>query len=119
MAISITLMQGVSSQGIRVKHFGDLVVVTMPGAAFATTARDHIQAQQWARARASHGNLQRDRTAYCDQHRTLLARKKGGIATRGSVEAVAGLVKIMRECGISLSEWAVPAGVYLGDSNEG
>lgn len=54
------------------------------------------------------GNAQRDRTAYCDQHQTLLARSRSGLVSRGSSENLARLVKTMRELGILLDEWAVP-----------
>ena len=113
MSIPLTLFDGASSQGYRIKRVDDIVVITMQGAAFATTARDHTQAQQWARARASMGNAHRDRTAYCDQHQTLLARNRSSLVTRGSVEGLMHLVRAMRRCGMSLDEWAVPERVRL------
>ncbi len=116
MAIPFTLFDGASSQGYRIKRVDDVVVITMQGAAFATTMRDHTQVQQWARARSSMGNPHRDRTAYCDQHQTLLARNRGGLVTRGSSEALAQLVRTMRESGMSLDEWAVPERVRLSAS---
>jgi hypothetical protein len=116
MTASITLFDGASSQGYRIKRIDDIVVVTMQGAAFATTGRDHTQVQQWARARASMGNAHRDRAAYCAQHQTLLARKRGGLTTRGSSDALAHLVRTMRKCGMSLDEWSVPERVKLSAS---
>ncbi len=113
MAIPFTLFDGASSQGYRIRRVDDIVVITMQGAAFATTQRDHTQAQQWARARASMGNAHRDRSAYCDQHRTLLARNRGGLVTRGSIDDLMRLVRAMRKCGMSLEEWAVPERVRL------
>lgn len=113
MAVTPTLFDGASSQGYRIKRVDDVVVITMQGAAFATTARDHTQVQQWARARASMGNAHRDRTAYCDQHQTLLARNRGGLVTKGSIDALMHLIRTMRHCGMSMEEWAVPERVRL------
>lgn len=118
MAIPHTLFDGASSQGYRIKRVDDVVFVTMEGAAFATTGRDHTQVQQWARARASMGNAHRDRTAYCDQHQTLLARNRGGLVTKGSIDALLHLIRAMRKCGMSLDEWAVPERVRLSASFE-
>lgn len=113
MAIPFTLFDGASSRGYRIKRVDDVVVVTMEGAAFATTGRDHLQVQQWARARASMGNAHRDRTAYCDQHQTLLARNRGGLITKGTTDSLAHLTQTMRRCGMSLDEWSIPERVRL------
>jgi hypothetical protein len=113
MSTSLTLFDGASSQGYRIKRVDDIVVVTMQGAAFATTVQDHTQVQQWARARASMGNAQRDRTAYCNQHQTLLARNRGGLATKGSIDALTQLIRTMRKCGMLIDEWVVPERVKL------
>lgn len=119
MAISLTLFDGASSQGYRVKRVDDIVVVTMQGAAFATTAGDHMQAQQWARARISMGHAYRDRAAYCDHHQILLARKRSGLVTRGSSVVLLHLVTTMQGCGMSLEEWAIPERLNLSvDPND-
>ena len=80
MSVPLTLLDGASSQGYRVKRVDDIVVVTMQGAAFATTARiSHAVTAVGADGELHMGNAHRDRAAYCEQHQTLLARNRGGL----------------------------------------
>ena len=108
MAVTLNLLQSASSLGYRAARYGDFVVVTLQSAAFATTAQDHLQAENWARGRASLGNVQRDRTAYFDRHEILLARGGSGIATKGHRQVLQRLVKGMEQNGMQMNEWSVP-----------
>ncbi|HSW15166.1 MAG TPA: hypothetical protein VLI06_20120 [Solimonas sp.] len=111
MADRLNLLLSVLSGGGRTSRYGDFVVVTLPAQAFVTTSQEYLQAQTWARARASMGNAQRDRSAFVDRFETVLARNGCGIATKGSRPALARLVKGMKQGGMQIEDWAVPQNI--------
>lgn len=108
----LTLLQSACVNGCRTTRYGDFVIVTMQGAAFATTAQDFQQAESWARGRTSLGNSNRDRTAYMDRHETVLARGGGGIATKGARSVLARIVNGMKANGIEIKEWSIPHNIF-------
>lgn len=111
MAANLNLLLSAFSGGGRTSRYGDFVVVTMTASAFVATAIEYQQVQTWARARASLGNAQRDRTAFTDRFETLLARSGSGIATKGSRQVLARLVKGMELSGLQIGDWSVPQNV--------
>lgn len=108
MSASLTMLQSASSMGYRTARYGDFVIVTLQSAAFATTAQDHVQAENWARGRPSMGSIQRDRSAYFDRHEILLARSGSGIATKGHRQVLKRIVTGMEQNGMQMNEWSVP-----------
>lgn len=108
MAINANLLLSAFSGGGRTSRYGDFIVVTMSASAFVTTAQEFQQVQTWARARASLGNPQRDRTAFTERFQTLLARSGSGIATKGNRQILARIVKGMEQNGMQIGEWSVP-----------
>lgn len=111
MAANLNLLLSAFSGGGRTSRYGDFVVVTMTASAFVATTIEYQQVQTWARARASLGNVQRDRTAFTDRFDTLLARSGSGIATKGSRQVLARLVKGMELSGLQLGDWSIPQNV--------
>lgn len=114
MATFANLLLGVFSGGGRTSRYGDFVVVTMSAAAFVATAMEYQRVQTWARARASLGNAQRDRTAFTDRFETLLARSGCGLATKGSRQVLSLIVKGMEQNGLPTNEWSVPQNLNEG-----
>lgn len=108
MPLNQNLLLSAFSGGGRSTRYADFVVVTLPAGAFVATAMEFQQAQTWARARASMGNAQRDRSAFMDRFETLLARSGSGVATRGNRQALSRLVSGMLQGGLQLEGWSVP-----------
>ena len=108
MALVLNLLLSALSGGGRTARYGDLILVTMPAQAFATTAMEYQQAQVWARARSSLGNVHRDREAFIGRFQTVLARSGGGIATRGARPVLARILAGMTQSGMQSGEWSVP-----------
>jgi hypothetical protein len=108
MAIIQNMLLSALSSGGRTSRYGDFIIVTMPSAAFATTAQEYTTVQTWARSRASLGNPHRDRSAFVDRFDTVLARSGSGIATKGSRPVLAMIVKGMEKNGLQIGDWSVP-----------
>ena len=114
--MELTLLASATGSGCRTARYGDFVIVTLPAAAFATTARELQIAENWARSRSSTGNPQRDRTQFFDRFENLLARNGSGIATKGNNQTLQKLVKQLEANGQQMNEWSVPT--TLNDSVE-
>ena len=112
VALQLNLLLSALSGGGRTTRHGDLIVVTMPASAFATTAQEFQQVQTWARARASLGNSHRDREAFVGRFQTVLARSGSGIATRGSRPVLARLLAGLSQAGMQPGEWSVPHDIH-------
>jgi hypothetical protein len=106
-----TLLLSVFASGGGTARYGDFVVVRLSGGAFAATAQEFQMTQNWARARVSSGNAQRDRSSFTDRFETLLARSGCGIATKGSRPLLKRIVDGMRQMNIDLSEWSIPTNI--------
>ena len=105
---SITLLAGAMSGGGRVTRNGDLTVIYLHACSFATTAGESARAHSWARSKNSFGNAQKDRTAFIERFESVLARNGAGIATKGSMPILQGIVRGMRASGMQMEEWSVP-----------
>jgi len=108
MAAPLTLMTSVFADGGRVSRFGEFVVCRLHGGSFTVTSLEFLPIRMWANARMSTGNAMRDRTLFIDRFQTVLARKGGGIATRGNRDGLKRLADGIREMGMTISEWSVP-----------
>ena len=108
MAVPTTLLLSAFSGGSSMSRQGDIVIVKFPASTFATSAADYHQAQVWARARASTGNAQVDRTAFVGRFENLLARGGGGLATKGNRPALRVIVRSLVQFGAVMSLWSVP-----------
>lgn len=104
----LNLLLSALSGGGRSSRYGDFIIVTLPAMAFATTAMEFQQAQTWARARASLGNVHRDRSCFVDRFQTVLARSGGGLATRGSRPVLSRIVAGMKQNGLVMEDWSIP-----------
>ena len=107
-----TIYARLIADGCRQARYGDFVIVTMPSTSFAVTAQELQGANSWARARASMGNVTRDRTAYTDRFETILARTGSGLASKGSRPTLARIVTGMKQNGVDMNEWMVPHNVF-------
>jgi len=114
VSLKLNLLFSALSGGGRAARHGDLVLVTMPAQAFATTAMEYQQAQVWARTRSSLGNVHRDREAFIGRFQTLLARSGSGIATRGPKPLLARILAGMTQSGLTATEWSVPHDIHEG-----
>lgn len=106
--IVLNLLLSTLSGGGRTSRYGDWVVVTLPAMAFATSAQEFQQVQAWARARASLGNVHRDRSFFVARFETVLARNGGGLATRGSRPVLQRLIAGLKQGGLQMDEWSIP-----------
>ena len=114
MSLKLNMLLSALSGGGRTARHGDLILVTMPAQAFATTAMEYQQAQVWARARSSLGNVHRDREAFIGRFTTVLARSGSGIATRGAKPVLSRILAAMGQVGLTLGEWSVPHDINDG-----
>jgi hypothetical protein len=101
-------MDNVLSAGGRVTRAGDLAVVYLQGCAFATTAVDFQQAQQWARSKPGHELPHKDRQAFIARFETIIGRNGSGIATKGGNKVLSRLVKGMEQMGLTVDDWMIP-----------
>ncbi|TJY62020.1 hypothetical protein E4T66_07210 [Sinimarinibacterium sp. CAU 1509] len=106
-----TLLLSVFSGGGGTARYGDFVVVRLSAGAFAASSQEFNMTQNWARARVSSGNAQRDRSTFTDHFETLLARSGCGIATKGSRPLLKRIVEGLKQMNIDLSEWSIPANI--------
>lgn len=103
-----TLLRSVFSSGSGTTRYGDFVVIRLPSASFAASAQEFHIVENWARARISSGNAQRDRSQFTDRFDTLLARSGCGIATKGSRPLLKRLVDGLQQMNLDLSAWSIP-----------
>ena len=103
-----SIMDNVLSAGGRVTRAGDLAVVYMQAASFATTAQDFQQAQQWARSKPGHEVPHKDRQAFIARFETIIGRNGSGIATKGSNKVLSRIVKAMEQMGLTTDDWMIP-----------
>ena len=83
MAIIQNMLLSALSSGGRTSRYGDFIIVTMPSAAFATTAQEYTTVQTWARSRASLGNQHRDRSAFVDRFGAKASKAKQAQKSKG------------------------------------
>ena len=103
-----SIMDNVLANGGRVTRAGDLAVVYMQAASFATTAQDFQQAQQWARSKPGHEIPHKDRQAFIARFETIIGRNGSGIATKGSNKVLSRVVKAMEQMGMTVDDWMIP-----------
>lgn len=103
-----SVMDNVLANGGRVSRAGDLAVVYLQGCAFATTATDFQQAQQWARSKPGHELPHKDRQAFIARFDTIIGRNGSGIATKGSNKVLSRIAKAMEQMGLTVEDWMIP-----------
>lgn len=108
MADPLNLLLSAFSGGCTSSRLGDVVVVKFPASTFAASALDFKMVQNWARARLSLGNANRDRSAFVDRFENVLARSGGGVATRGNRPALKYIVRALTQAGTDMLQWSVP-----------
>ena len=110
-----SVMDNVLSAGGRVTRAGDMAVVYMQGAAFATSAQEFQQAQQWARAKPGHEIPHRDRQAFIARFETIIGRNGSGIATKGGNKVLSRIVKAMEQMGLTVDDWMIPPNLDMDE----
>jgi hypothetical protein len=108
MSTPLSLLLSAFSGGGTTARHGDTVIVKFPASTFAASAVDYRRVENWARARLSIGNPQRDRAAFVDRFENVLARSGGGIATRGNRPALRLLIRTLTQAGVLMDQWSVP-----------
>lgn len=103
-----SVMDNVLANGGRVSRAGDLAVVYLQGCAFATTAVDFQQVQQWARSKPGHELPHKDRQAFIARFETIIGRNGSGIATKGSNKVLSRIAKAMEQMGLTVEDWMIP-----------
>lgn len=98
----------VAMGGGTIRRFGEMAVVTLPGAALVTSRDDLQKAQRWARSRNTSGQETEDRVQLLAQLETLIAHADSASVTRGAQPLLTKLVKRMREEGMDLQVWRIP-----------
>lgn len=110
-----SVMDNVLSAGGRVTRAGDMAVVYMQGAAFATSAQEFQQAQQWARSKPGHDIPHRDRQAFIARFETIIGRNGSGIATKGGNKVLSRIVKAMEQMGLTVDDWMIPPNLDMDE----
>jgi hypothetical protein len=108
MSTTQSLLLSAFSGGGATSRYGDTVIVKFPASTFATSAGDFRRVENWARGRLSIGNAERDRAAFTDRFENLLARRGGGLATRGHRPALRQLLTGLTQAGVVMDQWSVP-----------
>ena len=106
--MSATILTSVLANGGRAARYGEFTIVTMHGCAFVTTPMEYHQHQNWARGRASTGNVTKDRTMFVDRFDTVIGRDGSGVASKGSPMALLRIVKAMKAAAMFMESWNVP-----------
>ena len=106
--MSATILTSVFANGGRTARHGEFTIVTMHGCAFVTTPMEFHQHQNWARGRASTGNVTRDRTMFVDRFDTVIGRDGSGVASKGNPMALQRIVKAMKAAAMFMESWNVP-----------